>query len=699
MRPASLRRRSPLMAPAALAISALVLVFVSVLLALPWSSASAETQALSVTLDSSLSLTGQAVTVSVSGQTSESLVGTTLVLIVKGPVAQEQVGAAKVEAGTVKAMTWWLGAAPAGTTNTAAVMGAAGDPGLLAGKLKTAATIPGGVPSVAGAYLVVVEVRSGSKVVASGQAWLGRVAPRKAPLDVAFVLPVSLGVHRDWSGRFFDQTLEKATLPVQAGTDGLRALVPLADSLPQWRFTLAVEPILLTQLRDMADGYVYADMAGGETEVGENDLAAQNAAATVSELAALATRDSVEIVTSQYTGADLGLLAAEGWRDGLEQIQMGKQELQTSLGLSAPLAGAYAPDLSITGGSLGYYADASVDHVIVGSDVLGLFAETLDPSTVVIRAENAENDRATLVFAASEVGTSVVAPWDAGALSAAIAAELASGPRDALVIAPRDLFEPIPTDYLRQIGETLTSQQWIRTQKVQELVSTHFPGSRPVQLEVTAPRSVRYIESSLLDAVREAHGPVNDLVEAADTTKTAVDQAYRLLHVAESRWWSRDGVSAQEATMGLSYAQQAGEAARRELAKLRFVKAGAPLAADVEGTVRLTVENGTEYLVEATLRLSGEGVSFPDGEEMLLELQPGRTDVRVRVESETGSERITASLLVGSTVVDEFNHAVRFWGLWAVLPWVLAVVVLLAAGVAYVLVRRRRQKGQSARSE
>ena len=53
----------------------------------------------------------------------------------------------------------------------------------------------------------------------------------------------------------------------------------------------------------------------------------------------LAGQERVEMAVSPYSGADLGMLAAEGWRDGFEQIQMGKQELQQTLGLGAPLDG------------------------------------------------------------------------------------------------------------------------------------------------------------------------------------------------------------------------------------------------------------------------------------------------------------------------------------------------------------------------
>jgi len=80
--------------------------------------------------------------------------------------------------------------------------------------------------------------------------------------------------------------------------ESIRGLLALSDRFPAWNVTLAVEPILLTQLRDMTDGYVYVGSAGEPMDAGENELAAQNAALALSELSDLAARESVEVVVS-----------------------------------------------------------------------------------------------------------------------------------------------------------------------------------------------------------------------------------------------------------------------------------------------------------------------------------------------------------------------------------------------------------------
>jgi hypothetical protein len=563
---------------------------------------------------------------------------------------------------------------------------------LSAGRLEVQVDVPAGSFSTPGAYLVSAEVRSATGLLGSGRTWMGMITSRSRPLDVAFVLPVRLGIHRDWQGEFFDQALEKATLPVESGSETLRSLVPLVDQFPQWRLTLAIEPILLTQLRDMADGYVLLDSEGGTTQVDANDLAAQGAATTVSDLGTLAARESVQIVASPYTGADLGLLAAEGWSDGLEAMQMGKQELQTTLGIETPLAGAYSTSLDMTAGSLSYYADASVEYVVVGPEVASSLVEMPAPGTVAVRAENGDNDRATLVFSSQAAGAAMREPWDVSVFIAAFAADLASAPRDAIIVAPRDLYGLVPAQYLQQIGELLTSRGWIRTQTLEDLLALYPPDSRPILLgeDVAAPRG--YIESRLLEEVRAAHGPVSDLGSAADASKTPVNQALWALYTAESQWWAREGVSPAEASVGLAYARQAGSQAQAELDKLSFASGGSPLIEAGSRMVDVALENGTDYAITAELRLGGEGLAFPGGDSVELELAPGRTDLEIEVVSGEDPEELTGQLLVGSTVVDEFVRSVSPVGLWTILPWVFAVVGLLTGVGIFLLVRRRLRK-------
>lgn len=665
--------------------------------------ASAAEAPLSVWVDATLGPVDRALTVYVAGQASESLSQSKLVISFIGPIAAEQVGQTGVDAEVAHEASWWLRAAPAGASTAKTPVLSGSDVStrqeLADGSLEATVTVPAKSLRKPGAYLVLAEVSSGDDMLASGSTWMGRVAVRETPLDVSFVLPIRLGIHRDQAGAFFDQVLEDLTLPIESGSETLRALIPTVDQLPTWRFTLAIEPILLTQLRDMADGYVYESEEGEQVEIDANDLAAQSAVDAVSDLVELAARDTVEIVTSAYSGADLDLLAAQGWRDGLESVQMGKEELQSTLGIETPLNGAYVPGLNITGGSLGYYAGASVEYVVVSSDVQGSLAEMPALGTIAIRAENSDNDRVTLVFAASALSAAMRDPWDPTIFGAAFAAELTRTSAPSLVIAPLGDYGLMPMHYVQQIGQMLTSQDWIRAQTLEDLLSLYSPDSRPILVgdSTTAPDG--YIATRLWDGVLQAHPAVSDLVLAAEANNVAASQAARLLYTAQSQWWARSETSPVEASIGLAYAEEAQAQAEAELSKVTFAKSESPLVSPGDGTVRVSIDNDTDYSIRVRLQLSGDGLTFPDGGTVDVDLQPGRTEVEVAAVSEDGQQRLEGSLLVGTTVVDEFTHSFSPLGLWAILPWAIAAAVLIAASGVYMWLRRRSRKAGGPQGE
>jgi hypothetical protein len=659
------------------------------------SAAPASPVVLSVTVDKQLSLLTEPVAVKVSGELAGSLVGTELVIRVEGPAAGSQIGASQVDLPEAAKVARTLG--PPSSTTTTVASGSSSEADLEAGRLPMTVVLPPATPAVAGAYLVVAEVLSGTEVLASGQTWVGKVAPRKNPLDVAFVLPAFLGIHRDSSGVFYDTVLEKAISSAGQTAESGEALGEGAavQRFPGWNLTFAIEPVLLTQLRDMADGYTYLDPSGKQVVVGPDDPRAHNADAVLAALKDLAARNSVEVAASPYSGADLGVLAGEGWRDGFEQVQLGKQELLQTLSLQESLVGAYSPDLGLTSASLASYAQASIDHVVVSDSLGKLLTEPVDPGAVAVRVRDAGNDRATLVLASSELTSTMTSPWDPGVFFAALAAELASTSRDAIVIAPSSDAGIPPETYLESIGGTLAQTSWVTTKTLTELLRAHSPSTRPVMLNANQEAPGGYIEGTFLDSLRAAHASVTDLASVADPTRAEVVAAHRLLYVAESGWWWRPLTTPREATIGLQYAERARQLALTELGKVGFAGAGSATITGRQGTVTLTVENKADYSMTATLRLTGTGLTLPGGETLKVELPPGRTDFPVEVESAGGTHTLDAQLVAGTSVVDETSRSIRFITFRTLLPAVVAGGLIVLAGI-YFLVRsllRSRRRG------
>ena len=564
------------------------------------------------------------------------------------------------------------------------------------------------LPAAPGAYRIIVEIRSNGSVVATGSTWMGRVAARTAPLDLAFVWRAALGVHRGPDGSFFDAALEQACAPnaaaessdaaaqtgnpaeetaaLPATSGNLPALLALPAKFPDWRFSLGVEPVLLTQLRDMADGYTRTDESGSAVEVSGDDPAAKNVAAVLAGLAGLAQKDAIEVALSAYAGPDLGLLATQTWRDGFEQIQLGKRELVQTMQLAGPPSGAWSPGFDLTTGSLGDYGDASIDHVLVDAAVAAGLNEPVAEGTVAVRAHDDQNDRVTLVLAESDLRDLMAFPWDPAVLFAGIAAVLASGDHDALVLTPDPDFVLPPGPYLEAIGEELRKDSWIRTQTLAGLLRAHPPGTRPLLLSRDPVPLSGYIAETIFSAVQSAHALVDDLAAVADSVSLPLQTARLSLYLAESRWWSRAGVTPQEASAGLGYAVQAETVAKGELDKIGLAGSNRALIMGHEGDVTLVAENGTDYVVTVELRLTGEGVRFPQGDVVKVRLEAGGNEIAVPVVGTSSSRELTARLVAGTTVLDERSFSLRFVTPGEVLPWVaLAVfaILVIVLGIWY----------------
>ncbi len=253
------------------------------------------------------------------------------------------------------------------------------------------------LPASPGAYLVTVAIRSEGGLVATGGTWMGRVAADAGSLDLAFVWRAELGIHKDPQGRFFDGVLQDACAPGGA----LPGLAGLSARFPDWRFSLGIEPVLLSQLRDMADGFTRADGSGGGAAVSADDQAVKDAKAVLADFAESAESRAVEIAVAPYAGPDLGLLGTQDWRDGFSQVQLGKQEVTQTLTLGLPPSGAFSPGLDLSSNSMGDYGQASVDHVLVDAGVVGSLNEPPAKGAVAVRIHDDANDRVTIILADS----------------------------------------------------------------------------------------------------------------------------------------------------------------------------------------------------------------------------------------------------------------------------------------------------------
>jgi len=285
-------------------------------------------------------------------------------------------------------------------------------------------------------------------------------------------------------------------------------------------------------------------------------------------------------------------------------------------------------------------------------------------------------------------------PWDISLFYAGLAAELASGSRSAVVITPAPGATIPPAAYLQAVGNALQRFDWMRTLTVTGLVRAHSPGSRPVLLDRSSTALPGYIAQGMQASVEAAHQAVQDIADAAGSGRQPIENAQALLYTAESRWWSLPQTNPRVASVGLLYAERARALAEAELAKVTTAGFRSTSVNGRGGTVGLLVDNAATYPVKVEVRLEPEGLTLPDGQSLQIEVQPGRSEIPVRVTKTNGAPHLRATLTAGTHILGETAHSVRFSTIMVFLPWVAGalVAIILAVGMLLVVRRRRNKK-------
>ncbi len=668
---------------------------------------------LSVVATRNLSVAGQVVGLVMEGPgeilspTADPATAPQVVVHLYGPVGLEDVGKPALLLPLTTVLTPEIRPAPAdhvaASPESAVVM----------------AVLPAEVFPEPGAYLATVVYLSGEMVLIKGDAWFGRMVADREPLEIACVWPLVQGVHRDADGVFYDDWLERAlgfgpTEPATTSPTGADAataasaagdsassfapgrlwdVLDLAGEFPDWRFTLAIEPILLTQLGEMAAGYSRADPVepqGDVQEVGAEDERAASAGRFVDDLKRATASGNIGVLAAPYAAPFAAVLASQQWGDGAGQMRLGKQVVQQVLPLVAPVVGAFSPDLDLSTDGLSSFSAASVDHLLVDSSVAADLADPPAEGAVTARARDTESERLTLILADGRLRALMGAPWDVGLFCAGLAAR-ATAPADALVLASAAPLPVPPLSFMRSLVVALAEVQWLKSVTLADVIGTHPPGSRPILLDRSPAPVSSYIELSLLDSIISARAAVAALGEVAGLSASGVTTAQLLLYTAESRWWTLPQVSPDVATVGLDYALRAQALAEGELEKMRVAGVDGTRVTGRSGVVVLRLENQADYPVTAQVRLGGDGVNFPDGSVLGVFLEPGMTELPVTVRQESGAHSLEVELLAGAQVIDEWSGALSFLTLKDYLPWALGGVALIGVVAGVFLVRRRRR--------
>ena len=511
--------------------------------------------------------------------------------------------------------------------------------GTVAAEFDLSLIIPADSLMTPGAYEVTVEFTPLDGVTLTGRCWLGRLADPPAEVDLAMVWPVALGVHQDPDGAFVDSTIQSSLAGPPDSPGSVLALISLADALPDWHFTLAVDPAYLDQVLDIS------------AEVSKDSTVAAQALRVLDMFRLVARADSTQVIPIPYANPAYTLLASERWTEGVDQMRLAKASLQQVLGLPAAPDGAYAPGLDLTTQSIAYFSRASIDYAVASEDVTADLAEEPENPLAPLRIQDVDGNRLSLLPASRHLRATVASPWEVELFLATLAAELGSGKTGPFVVAPAEDFGIPPSTYLRSLGEQLGRLQWLNTLTLEELVQTYPPGTRPIVMSRYGAPLEGFVDQSMMESLRTTHSAFSDLEQAAGPGASPLSSIRLLLYLAESRYWMAPGTSPQVANIGLSYQDAVNRRVRAEFDKVQVVPGQSVTVKSGEGQVPVVVRNDTGYPMKVQVEMSGAGVDVSNGGSQAVELAPGINTVTYTLGMRGSRAAVKVTLAAGNTVV------------------------------------------------
>lgn len=185
--------------------------------------------------------------------------------------------------------------------------------------------------------------------------------PPAEPTSVAWLWPLVDRPHRGADGRFLDDEL---TDSVAVG-GRLERLLAVAETDPQVRLTLVVDPLLLTELRQMVAGYTLPD--------GSTGRGGAQAAAWLERLTLLAGRHPV--LALPWGDVDVVALVRAGLgAQADEAITRGRAVLAEALSVSPEDTLAWPVDGVLTDGAREVWQAAGVTRFVLDTDSVGVGA-------------------------------------------------------------------------------------------------------------------------------------------------------------------------------------------------------------------------------------------------------------------------------------------------------------------------------------
>lgn len=484
----------------------------------------------------------------------------------------------------------------------------------------------------------------------------------KVPLNVAltFVLDAPFRMLPD--GSFVDGALAD-----QLGETGRLEVIVRALEDRSFPRTLVIGPLLLDQLRSMADGYRLRQ-GSSVVDVGPGEVTAVRAGEMLARLRALAGQPNVELVALPYASPSIPSLTIPQLGEDLRaQLSRGRRIVGEALGIAPSESVIQPPGGALTETAVSAMADTGIRTVLLrAAGLKPLLGLTFSPPPVgeldagsgrsmdAVITDPDVDDRLDDLPDDPRLRAQLVV----GELSA-IFFESPSNDRGVSILIDESLAPS--ARFLAALIAPLTSVPdevaWLRPAKASRLLTTIGTEEPAPPDRVVEPAPGRRFSSSFLTEMTLTQAALQQYASVAGENAPLLDRLRGLRFAAESRWLLPD----EEVALG--YLQAARSAVDREFAKIEPPVPTTIRLTSRNGLIPLTIHSSADYAMRVALILRSQRLDFIGGArkevtldqpEQLVTFQvraqtTGRFPVTVVLETPDGGPIAESSILVRST--------------------------------------------------
>ncbi|MDO8915943.1 MAG: hypothetical protein Q7W16_07675 [Coriobacteriia bacterium] len=495
------------------------------------------------------------------------------------------------------------------------------------------------------------------------------VGPDREPLPVAIVVRFAALPMSDPMGRFVIDPAQEPSIRSE-----IDALARLSALRPDLHLTAALPPIVLDELRQVADGYSLDQT--GTAPVTQDAAPCAAAASTLASLRQTLRSDALTLVGVGYADPACDGLEAIGAIDDLAlQLSLGATVTSETLG-AVTTAGAAVHGDALPRAALAALAARQTTFVLLAPGSVRSVSKNKESSASPGAYAIVDSTATALVFDPVASGLFAGPAGDGRAALGHLFARLTTRPsRSAPVVAVVDVGPGSRTSVndLQALLAVLARTGWVTLVDAPEAASMVTSGTTVVLPASTASVTI----APYWSAVATARERVMALQEAVGPADADAETAVRALLVAESAAWSIDTSGAVE--RGAAFSAAADERAWSVLSKATLAVPNVTLSGNA-GRVPVSINNATDRPMLLTLRMRPKGLHLKRGSEITFLALPGENIQSVAVEMGTSlSGAVHFDLAAGRLTVASGDATVRasYIDRLAILLGVIVVLVAL----------------------